>query len=34
MRERAVLVGAELTVARRSEGGTEVRLEVPLAGNE
>jgi two-component system sensor histidine kinase UhpB len=34
MRERAVLVGADLTVARRREGGTEVRLDVPLAGNE
>jgi two-component system, NarL family, sensor histidine kinase UhpB len=34
MRERAVLVGAELTVGRRREGGTEVRLDVPLAGNE
>jgi two-component system sensor histidine kinase UhpB len=30
MRERAVLVGAELTVSRRSRGGTEVRLDVPL----
>jgi two-component system, NarL family, sensor histidine kinase UhpB len=30
MRERAVLVGAELSVARRQAGGTEVRLEVPL----
>jgi two-component system, NarL family, sensor histidine kinase UhpB len=34
MRERAVLVGAELTVNRLRVGGTEVRLEVPLAGNE
>jgi two-component system sensor histidine kinase UhpB len=32
MRERAVLVGAELGVKRRSGGGTEVRLEVPLDG--
>jgi two-component system, NarL family, sensor histidine kinase UhpB len=31
MRERAVLVGAELSVRARPEGGTEVRLEVPLA---
>ena len=31
MRERAVLVGAELTVARRSRGGTEVRLDVPIS---
>jgi two-component system, NarL family, sensor histidine kinase UhpB len=30
MRERAVLVGAELSVGRRAGGGTEVRLEVPL----
>lgn len=30
MRERAVLVGAQLTVARRPRGGTEVRLDVPL----
>jgi two-component system sensor histidine kinase UhpB len=30
MRERAVLVGADLTVSRRATGGTEVRLEVPL----
>jgi two-component system sensor histidine kinase UhpB len=29
MRERALLVGAELTVRRRPEGGTEVRLRVP-----
>jgi two-component system sensor histidine kinase UhpB len=30
MRERAVLVGADLRVGRREGGGTEVRLEVPL----
>jgi two-component system sensor histidine kinase UhpB len=30
MRERAVLVGADLSVGRREGGGTEVRLEVPL----
>jgi two-component system sensor histidine kinase UhpB len=30
MRERAVLVGADLRVGRRESGGTEVRLEVPL----
>jgi two-component system, NarL family, sensor histidine kinase UhpB len=30
MRERAVLVGADLSVGRRKGGGTEVRLEVPL----
>jgi two-component system, NarL family, sensor histidine kinase UhpB len=30
MRERAVLVGADLSVERRKTGGTEVRLEVPL----
>jgi len=30
MRERAVLVGAELVVRRRPEGGTEVRLDVPV----
>jgi two-component system, NarL family, sensor histidine kinase UhpB len=29
MRERALLVGGRLTVRRRREGGTEVRLEVP-----
>jgi two-component system sensor histidine kinase UhpB len=32
MRERAVLVGAALSVGRRPEGGTEVRLDVPLRG--
>ncbi len=31
MRERALLIGAELTVAPRTEGGTEVRLRVPAA---
>ena len=30
MRERALLVGGRLTVGRRPEGGTEVRLEVPV----
>jgi two-component system, NarL family, sensor histidine kinase UhpB len=30
MRERAVLVGAELSVRRRESGGTEVRLAVPV----
>jgi len=30
MRERAVLVGADLSVGRREGGGTEVRLEVPV----
>jgi two-component system, NarL family, sensor histidine kinase UhpB len=30
MRERAVLVGADLNVGRRPAGGTEVRLEVPV----
>jgi two-component system sensor histidine kinase UhpB len=30
MRERAVLVGAQLAVARRRTGGTEVRLSVPV----
>jgi two-component system sensor histidine kinase UhpB len=34
MRERAVLVGADLSVGHRRGGGTEVRLDVPLAGNE
>jgi len=32
MRERAVLVGASLAVARRPRGGTEVRLSVPVGG--
>jgi two-component system sensor histidine kinase UhpB len=30
MRERAVMVGADLRVTNRGEGGVEVRLEVPL----
>jgi two-component system, NarL family, sensor histidine kinase UhpB len=30
MRERAMLAGGRLTVQRRPEGGTEVRLEVPV----
>jgi signal transduction histidine kinase len=30
MHERALLVGGRLSVARRAEGGTEVRLDVPL----
>jgi two-component system, NarL family, sensor histidine kinase UhpB len=30
MRERAVLVGAQLSVMRRPRGGTEVRLSVPV----
>jgi two-component system, NarL family, sensor histidine kinase UhpB len=30
MRERAVMVGADLRVANRAAGGVEVRLEVPL----
>ena len=32
MRERAVLVGASLSVTRRPRGGTEVRLSVPVDG--
>jgi len=32
MRERAVLVGASLAVNRRTRGGTEVRLSVPVNG--
>jgi two-component system, NarL family, sensor histidine kinase UhpB len=32
MRERAVLVGAELSVMRRPRSGTEVRLSVPVDG--
>ena len=31
MHERALLVGGTLSVARCAEGGTEVRLIVPLA---
>ncbi len=30
MRERALLVGAELTVEPRAGGGTELRLAVPV----
>ncbi len=30
MRERALLIGGRLTVGRHEDGGTEVRLEVPL----
>lgn len=30
MRERALLVGGRLTVGRHAEGGTEVRLDVPV----
>jgi len=33
MRERAVLVGGELEVARGSDGGTTVRLHVPVEGS-
>jgi two-component system sensor histidine kinase UhpB len=29
MRERALLIGAELTIAARASGGTDVRLVVP-----
>jgi two-component system, NarL family, sensor histidine kinase UhpB len=32
MRERALLVGGMLALARRSEGGAEVRLTVPITG--
>ncbi|MEU6266922.1 ATP-binding protein [Saccharopolyspora shandongensis] len=31
MRERALLIGAELTLGPRPGGGTEVRLHVPTA---
>jgi hypothetical protein len=31
MRERAMLVGAQLTITRPPSGGTEVRLSIPLA---
>lgn len=34
MRERAVLVGAQLSVMRRPRGGTEVRLSVPVEDGE
>ena len=30
MQERAMLVGGDLRVGRRAEGGTEVRLDVPV----
>ena len=30
MRERAMLIGAQLTIAEPSTGGTEVRLSIPL----
>ncbi|MFB4305899.1 histidine kinase [Actinomadura sp. GTD37] len=32
MRERAMLIGAELTIGRAGGGGTEVKLEVPPTG--
>jgi signal transduction histidine kinase len=32
MRERALLVGGALAIKRSSEGGVEVRLEVPAGG--
>jgi two-component system sensor histidine kinase UhpB len=32
MRERALLVSAELNIAERAEGGVEVALDVPIAG--
>jgi signal transduction histidine kinase len=31
MRERALLIGAELTIKQARSGGVEVRLEVPAA---
>jgi two-component system, NarL family, sensor histidine kinase UhpB len=31
MHERAILIGARLTMASAPEGGTEVRLQVPIA---
>ncbi|MCL7458046.1 HAMP domain-containing sensor histidine kinase [Micromonospora echinofusca] len=34
MRERALLIGAQLSVAPGPDGGTEVRLRVPLGGRE
>jgi two-component system sensor histidine kinase UhpB len=34
MRERALLVGGALAITQASTGGVEVRLEVPVAGNE
>jgi two-component system, NarL family, sensor histidine kinase UhpB len=30
MRERAMLIGSQLTIAEPSSGGTEVRLSIPL----
>ena len=33
MRERALLVGADLSIAERPAGGTEVRLAVPVRGD-
>ena len=33
MRERALLVGAALAIKRSSEGGVEIRLEVPAGGS-
>ena len=32
MRERALLVAGQLHVGRHADGGTEVRLEVPVRG--
>ena len=34
MRERAVLVGGALEIREPSEGGVEVRVEVPAGGND
>lgn len=34
MRERALLIGAQISVAPGPDGGTEVRLRVPLGGRE
>jgi two-component system, NarL family, sensor histidine kinase UhpB len=34
MRERALLVGGRLSIVRRGEGGTRVRLELPVDGAE
>jgi two-component system sensor histidine kinase UhpB len=33
MRERAMLIGAQFTIARPPAGGTEVRLSIPLGGD-
>ena len=30
MRERAMLIGAQLTIAERPSGGTEVKLTIPV----